>query len=482
MVKWDRGIPAGHQYAQEVIVQTADIDAAMASPLASQMPPSAALSLCQYIYRVRDNAIAGFHKEMFDKPIVETRYWKLHTFMVSDPAGIKHVMVDNASNYLKGGVEQRISGTSMNRNSEITEERMWSHRREVISQSFDHGSMIEDSATILDAAQRMLATWRSLPPGAIIEVSTEMRAMTLEVISKIVFSADWMPLAHRMGIASRRYQKERTVYLLDFIPVLDRLWRIYEQYRRQRNFESLNSAVDRLIIARAQPDSPSYNDFLAQLIRDNDPLNDKSFCAEKLHRLIPGVLGAGFETVALTLMWTWYLLSQHPLQEAKLHAELNRVLAGRRPELNDLAKLIYTRSVIEEALRLYPPFHTLAWRMALEDDEVSGVRIPKGSTITIAPWVLHRHTKLWDDPERFDPERFSPDRSRGRSSFAYLPFGLGPRVCVGARFAITETMLIVATVAQSYRLRLVPGHRVEPRGLILLQARNGLKMTLESRQ
>jgi cytochrome P450 len=134
--------------------------------------------------------------------------------------------------------------------------------------------------------------------------------------------------------------------------------------------------------------------------------------------------------------------------------------------------------VLEEALRLYPPFPTMAWRGTLADDEVCGVKIPKGATVSIAPWVLHRHKKLWDHPEQFDPERFSPDRSAGRSRYAYLPFGTGPRVCIGASFAMTEMMLVLATLAQRYRLRLVPGQKVEPQGLISLRPRYGLKMTV----
>ena len=201
--------------------------------------------------------------------------------------------------------------------------------------------------------------------------------------------------------------------------------------------------------------------------------------AQEVHSQVITILGTGHEAVASTLTWIWYLLARHPLQEARLHSELDQVLAGRTPCVEDLAKLPYTRMVIAEALRLYPPVHTMAWRGALEDDEICGLNIPKGSTVSIIPWVLHRHSRLWDHPKRFDPERFSLDRSAGRSRFAYLPFGIGPRACIGVSFVMTEMMLILATLAQCYRLRLVPGHKVEPRGLILLKARYGLKTTLE---
>jgi cytochrome P450 len=148
----------------------------------------------------------------------------------------------------------------------------------------------------------------------------------------------------------------------------------------------------------------------------------------------------------------------------------------------DVARLSYTRMVIEEALRLYPPAHSLASRKALADDEICGYRISKGAVVSIFPWILHRHRRLWDDPERFDPERFSPERSAGRPRHAYLPFGGGPRICIGAAFAMEEAILILATLAQRYRLRLVPGHKVEPQGLITLRARYGMAMALERRR
>jgi cytochrome P450 len=177
---------------------------------------------------------------------------------------------------------------------------------------------------------------------------------------------------------------------------------------------------------RTRERTHSGDDLLGRLIREKDAETGRSLSAEEIQRQIITVVGAGHQSVALAL--PGYGLSQHPLQEAVLHAELDRVLAGRVPALDDLARLPSTRMVLEEALRLYPPFPTMAWRGTLADDEVCGVKIPKGATVSIAPWVLHRHKKLWDHPEQFDPARFSTDRSAGRSRSAYLPFGTGPRV------------------------------------------------------
>jgi cytochrome P450 len=189
---------------------------------------------------------------------------------------------------------------------------------------------------------------------------------------------------------------------------------------------------------------------------------------------------AGHETTSQALSWTWYLLSQHPTAEAKLHAELTAVLGGRTPRYDDLANLPYARMVIEESMRLYPPAHTLA-REPVVADEILGHRVPAGAAILIVPWLLHRKPSLWENPDRFDPERFAPERASARPRFAYIPFGAGPRICIGAAFAMAEATLILATIAQRYRLHLKPGHPVEPQGLITLRPRYGLRMQLERR-
>jgi cytochrome P450 len=180
------------------------------------------------------------------------------------------------------------------------------------------------------------------------------------------------------------------------------------------------------------------------------------------------------------MTWIWYLLSQHPREEALLHAELAAVLGGRAPTDADVGRLPYTRMVIEESMRLYPPVHTIA-RAALVDDTLAGRPVPKGSSVLIVPWVLHRHRLLWKNPGAFIPDRFSAEQSAARPRFSYLPFGGGRRICIGAAFAMTEATVLLATIAQRYRLRLVPGHPVEPRGLITLRARHGMRMVPEPR-
>ena len=194
---------------------------------------------------------------------------------------------------------------------------------------------------------------------------------------------------------------------------------------------------------------------------------------------IATLLLGGYETTSNLLSWTWYELSRHPEVEAKLHAELDRVLCGRAPGVTDVPRLVYTQMVLDETLRLYP----VPWleRRAAKADRIGGHDVLAGSLIYISPYLTHRHPAFWEDPERFDPERFSPERSAARPRFAYFPFGGGPRMCIGSRLALLEAQLTLATVAQRYRMRLVPGHPVEPKMQITTAPRYGLRMTLERR-
>jgi cytochrome P450 len=216
------------------------------------------------------------------------------------------------------------------------------------------------------------------------------------------------------------------------------------------------------------------------LIAARDEQTGGGMTAQEVRDQVITIFLAGHETTAMAMTWTWFLLSQHPAEEAKLHAELDAVLGGRVPNHDDLSKLTYTRMVVEESMRIYPPVHTMA-RQAKADDILVGRRIPKGSTVMIVPWLLHRHVKLWENPGRFDPERFSQERSSTRARFSYLPFGGGKRICIGAAFALAEATILLATLAQRYSLRVVPGHPVEPQGLITLRARHGMKMLLTPR-
>jgi cytochrome P450 len=449
--------------------------------LAGPVPPRAPLSFVKYARTVRRNFIAGFHEDAYRQDVVETRFIGMHMFLVNDPAGIRRILLDNSANYPKAKIEQRILGPALGNGLITSVGETWRSHRRILAPFFDHRSIQSCASVMTDAAARLVSQWDALPAGSMAEVSNAMMQLTLEIISRSMFSSDSEGIAEIIRDSSERYQEAMMFGLIDFTPVLADIWADRKFKRGKAILKSFDEAIHRLIAARAEnPDGGRGSDLLERLISARDEETGAGMSAEEVRDQVLTIFVAGHETTALALMWTWYLLSLHPVEEARLHAELESALDGRVPAYDDIARLPYTRMVIQESMRLYPPLHSLTWREALSADEVCGRRIPKGAIVSIVPWVLHRHQSFWDRPERFEPERFAPEASAARDRLTYLPFGFGPRVCIGASFSMTEAALILATLAQRYRLRLAPGHPVEPQALITLKARYGMKMILES--
>jgi cytochrome P450 len=252
---------------------------------------------------------------------------------------------------------------------------------------------------------------------------------------------------------------------------------------RKRRFQEarrvMRGAVDHVVAERRRNPSDSA-DLLSMLMTARDEDTGETMTDEQLRVEVTTFLLAGQETTSLALTWIWYLLSQHRAAQRRLEDEVDAALDGRPPEYNDLVNLPYARMVIDEAMRLYPP----AWgfsRQAIGEDQIGGFHLPSGFLVFVVPYVLHRLPAFWTNPEAFDPERFTPERSADRPKFVYLPFGAGPRQCIGNQFALIEAHLVVATLAQRYRLHLVAGHRVDPWPLITLRPRFGMPMIVEKR-
>jgi cytochrome P450 len=238
-------------------------------------------------------------------------------------------------------------------------------------------------------------------------------------------------------------------------------------------------AIIAALIARRREAADLGSDLLAMLMAEPEG-DDAPLTPREIRDQVATIFTAGHETTGNALTWTWYLLALHPAVEALLHDELDRVLGNRLPGFDDIARLPYARMVLEESMRLYPPAHTMS-RTAIGEDRMAGCRVPRGSTVLIVPWLLHRHRRLWPNPDAFEPERMAPEPAAARPRFAYIPFGAGPRICIGASLAMTEAVLILATVAQHWRLRLVEGQQIEPVGLITLRPRHKIAMRLEHR-
>jgi cytochrome P450 len=451
---------------------TAEI-APVAPALAGPHPPRGQLSLREFLQAARDNAIATYPAEAYERDFLVRRLLWRRTFIVNEPQAIKHILLDNVANYRRSDLTRRLLEPALGRGLLTSEGEKWRRHRRIMAPSFDHRSIISYAPIMTDVASGVLEQWDQLPDGAEVDVAATMMHATLHIISRAMFSSDSDDIVDIVERGVALYQSSVRPGLLDLLGAPDWFIRLASRNRGRGILSDFDRAIDRLLAVRASAHGPK--DLLARLIVARDEETGGGMTASEVRDQVVTIFMAGHETTAVALTWTWYLLSQHPAVEAKLHQELASVLGGRPPGHHDLSRLPYTRMVIEESMRLYPPAHTLS-RQALGDDEVLGRRIPVGSMIVIAPWLLHRKPSIWSNPERFEPERFVPERSSKRHRFAYIPFGAGPRICIGMAFAMTEAVLILATLAQRYRLRLGQGHPVEPQGLITLRARHGMHM------
>jgi cytochrome P450 len=459
---------------------TSPIDSVSAPVLAAPVPRSGSLSLFEYFRVLRDSLIATYAKEAYERDFVERTLFGRSRLLVNEPSAIKHVLLDNAANYRKSEITRRILEPGLGRGLITSEGETWRRHRRTMSPAFDHRSIASYGSVITGAAEELLADWSRLGAGATVDVSTAMMQVTLNIISRTMFSSDSDHIVAIMDRGAGRYQAEMRPNMMDFLGLPAWLAGLPRLRVADRALSEFDREIDRLIKLRSSDPKHGPNDLLARLIAARDGPTGEGMTDQEVRDQVITSFMAGHETTAMAMTWTWYLLSQHPAEEARLHAELVSVLAGRAPNSEDLSKLTYARMVIDESMRLYPPVHTIT-REAIADDTLAGRHLRKGSTVLIAPWVLHRHLKLWQNPARFDPERFTPQQAAVRPRFSFLPFGGGRRICIGAAFATAEATLLLATIAQRYRLRVAAGHPVEPQGLITLRARHGMKMVLTPR-
>ncbi len=449
--------------------------------LAVPHPSAGRLSLRQSLRAMRDNALTAHGPENFAADIITQRVLWRRMFIINEPSAIRHVVLDNAANYTKSEIGRRLLEPGLGRGLLTSEGETWRRHRRIMAPSFDPRSVAGYAPIMTGVTEELLAKWDALPEPREVDVATAMMHATLHIISKAMFSSDSDEIVDVIENGVNTYQTLVRPSLLDLLHVPLWLTRLLAPLPVAGIFDEFDRKVDRLLTERGRTPEAEPKDLLARLIAARDTETGGGMTPQEVRDQVVTIFMAGHETTSQALSWTWYLLSQHPAVEAKLHNELAALLGGRTPRYEDVANLPYARMVIEESMRLYPPAHTFG-REPIADDEILGHRIPAGADVLILPWLLHRKPQLWEDPDRFDPERFTPERVAARPRFAYLPFGAGPRICIGAAFAMTEAILILATVAQRYRLHLKTGHQVEPQGLITLRPRFGLKMILEQRQ
>lgn len=409
------------------------------------------------------------------------QYGRLSTFkvgsvpvyIVGHPDGVKQILQDHHHRYSKDTIQYNSLATITGQGLLTSDGSFWLRQRRLAQPAFARPRLTLLDQIVLPATQEMLDRWQQAAhSGQVIDVDKEMMLLTLVIVGKALFSIDLSREASRLTGAVLTaldhivYRARNIVVLPDFVPTPRNL-------RFRRALHTLNEVVYSLVADR-RTHGIEKDDLLGMLLKARDEQTGELMSDLQVRDEVMTMLIAGHETVASALTWTWFLLARHPEIRQALHHEVKVCLAGRAPSQEDLPDLSLARSVFSEALRLYPPAWVIT-RKAVEEDKLWDYPIPPGALMIISPYTIHRLSDFWPDPEKFNPGRFNQE-TENRHRFAYIPFGAGPRLCIGNQFASIEAQLIMAMVNQNFWLELVGEQEIQMDALVTLRPRNGLPM------
>ncbi len=395
-------------------------------------------------------------------------------YIVNEPASIQRILQDNHRNYSKATRALKMIKQVSGENIFTGEGEFWLKRRRLMQPMFHRQQIAVFGTVMQQAAQELLNEWDARA-NSIVNVDAEMMRVTLKIVGRALFSVDFNAeietLGENFSIGNEdlTFRIRHPFYPPRFVPT--------PRNRRAQAARQINSDIILRIIRERQASGAPQRDLLALLMAMRDEDTGEGLTEQELYRETLVMLFAGHETTSNALTWACYFISQHPDVERKLRAELDSVLQGRAPSLEDIPQLTYTRRVLDETMRLAPPAWILG-RIAVKADTLGEYTLPARATILLSPYTMHRHPRYWHDPEMFDPDRFSSEQP---PRFVYMPFGGGPRLCIGQPFALAEATLLLATIIQRYHLQLAPNTRVEMEPQITLRVKNGLPMELTRR-
>lgn len=410
------------------------------------------------------------------RSVARLRVGPASLYVVHHPDHVQHVMVENNRNYWKGPAFNRAA-FFFGRGLVMNEGESWLHQRRLMSPAFSHARVAGLVPIMADVVRRKADTWQQAArAGRPVEMVHEMMTITLEIITRTMFSSgvtdeDVRRMADAFGVVLRHISlRFATFWLPERVPL--------PGAARTRAAVARLEEIVRRVVAQRRRSGERPDDLLSMLLDARDAATGAPMSDRQLRDEVLTTLFGGYEATADSLAWTWHLLSRHPEADARFRDEVDAVMADDAPMAEELGRMDWTRRVIMESMRLYPPFW---WnlRAAHGDDVVGGARIPAGATVLLVTYATHRHPEFWDEPDRFDPDRFLPEAVAGRHRHAYVPFGAGQRACIGRHLAMLETPLVLSMLARRFRPVPVPGRPVVYRAEASLRAKHGVWMDLE---
>jgi cytochrome P450 len=389
---------------------------------------------------------------------------------------VHSILVEHAYDFDKGEFLHQAFLPVTGNGLFISEGEFHRAQRKLMAPAFQPRQIVSYADTMVAYAERTQQQWQD---GMVVDVGQEMIHLTMSIVGKVLFDADVFTEYDELEWAMATVTLHVTRYLSSLVPA-PLSWPTPHNRRTKRAIAVLRERIQKMIEDRRASEQ-ERNDFLSLLLHargeDGSGMSDEQLRSESLT-----LFGAGHETTATALTWVWYLLSTHPDAYEKVRQEVDSVLQGRAPTYADLACLPYCLQVLKETLRLYPPAYTFT-RVALHDIEIGGYPVHKGETVMVAPYVLHRRPDYFANPEQFEPERFTPEHEKLLPRYAYMPFGAGPRICIGNHFAMMEGHLLLATLAQHVTFELLPEQKVVPdaRRTLTIRPKRGLRMRVRRR-
>ncbi len=431
----------------------------------------------QALYYAKNDLLSIWDEAAFSDEFTSQKILRQYVFVANSPDVIRYVMVENKDNYeQKSPQMKRALEPLLGDGLFISDGETWASRRKIQTPLFDHSHIKMFSEVMTSTITEMADDWQSQGDGAHLSVHTEMGKLAAEIISRTLFG-EKLGAENSTAVvnAFADYQSVvKQMALSNFLGLPDWFPNVNGKIGKARKAaKTIHNAID-AIIAKAEKEGHEGT-MVAEFIKANQSNNGLDTMTRKqIRNEIIVLFMAGHETTANVLAWTWYLISQSPEVEKKLHEELESALEGRTPQMEDIENLPYTRAILDETMRLYPPVPILS-RQALKEDTIRGKKIPAGSLMLIVPWLIQRHKKFWKNPDHFIPERFMPGAEKP-VKFTYIPFSAGPRVCIGKNFGITESVLAISILAQRFRLSLAPETTVTHECRLTLRPKGSLPM------